>query len=82
MSRLFSLAALLWALAGAAWPAETNRYALLLEDPPLVVQVASREELESVRTRQASQRIAARQGELRQELARRGIAVTGASHIL
>ncbi|MCS7314439.1 MAG: S8 family serine peptidase [Bryobacterales bacterium] len=59
-----------------------DRYALILEDPPVASQIRSREELESLRTRETAQRLAARQQTLRRELARRNVAVTGAAHLL
>jgi minor extracellular serine protease Vpr len=84
MSRLWTLLALLLTLLYPAAPRDraADHYALLLEDPPLVAQIGSREELESLHTRQAGQRLLDRQRALRQELERRGIQVTATSHIL
>lgn len=81
MSRLFA-----WLLAGLlalGSPADSSdRYALILEDPPVVSQIRSRDELESQHTRQAVGRLAAKQEALRQELMRRGVHVTGTSQLL
>ena len=84
MSRLWTLLALLLALVPLGAPAdrEPDRYALLLEEPPLAAQIGSREELESARTRQAVERLLDRQRALREELERRGIPVTATSHVL
>lgn len=84
MSRLWTLLALLLALVHPAAPRdrEPDRYALVLEDPPLAAQIGSREELESARTRQAVERLLDRQRALRDELERRGIRVTATSQIL
>lgn len=81
MSRLLSL--LLAAALGAPGLArEADRYALILEDPPVISRIGSREELESLRAREAAERLVAVQGSLRRELARRKIPVTGAAHLL
>lgn len=81
MSRLLTLLlAGLLAMTGAA--RDADRYALILEDPPVVAQIHAREELESLRTREAAGRLLARQEAVRRELARRNIQVTGAAHLL
>jgi len=66
----------------SSWPLaaqrDLDRYALILEEPPLAAQVASRKELRATAAVEASQKIAAAQQSLRRELARRKINVTGA----
>ena len=53
-----------------------NRYALILDDPPVSRQFASRAELDSVNGRNYRRQIEARQQTLRDQLAARDIAVT------
>jgi minor extracellular serine protease Vpr len=53
-----------------------NRYALILEDPPVLERFASREVTESVAARSYRQQIEAKQASLKRELATRNIRVT------
>ncbi len=55
-----------------------ERWALIMDDPPLAAQVASRKELTKAAAQDAAGRIEAAQQGLRQELAQRQIRVTGA----
>lgn len=66
----------LWAQRG--W----DRYALVLEDPPLAEQITSRKELERMAGDDRLRRIEAAQASLRRELEQRHIAVTGAVQTL
>lgn len=75
---LVPFALLCLALLGWAAPRDLDRYALLLEDPPLAASVRSRQDLDSEAARQALHRLQARQQGLREELRRRNVEVTGA----
>lgn len=70
----------------AASPSMAQRvrgeYALVLEDPPLVEQIAAREGLESAAAEEARQRIQEAQDKLAAELEQRGIAVVSRAHTL
>jgi len=57
---------------------DLERYALILDEPPLAAQVASRKELRAAAALEALARVEAAQRSLRQELAQRNIPVTGA----
>jgi minor extracellular serine protease Vpr len=73
------LAAILWvaALAGTLVAQRGyERYALVLEEAPLAAQVSSRKDLRAIAP-DVPARIEAAQNRLREELARRGIRVTG-----
>ncbi len=59
-----------------------NRYALILEDPPVSSRISSRQELQSASARTQGQQIAARQQTLRTSLASRKIQVTGSADTL
>ena len=59
-----------------------NRYALILEDPPVLERFASREVSESVAARSYRQQIEAKQASLKQELATRNIRVTSSVSIV
>ncbi len=79
MSRLLSaLLAAACSAALAAPPRYAGRYALVLEDPPVLKRLAARESIDSPKAREASRAIRARQAELRRELERRGFHVTAA----
>jgi len=69
-------------LASLPLGAETRRYALILEDPPVVAKIASRSQLRSPAALDAEARIASAQESLRQQLAERKIPVTGSVKIL
>jgi uncharacterized protein (TIGR03437 family) len=78
-----------WLVFGAtllffAFPlrAQSHRYALLLEDPPIAARIASRHELRSPAALDAKARIEAAQQALRQQLAERQIRVTGSAKLL
>ena len=61
----------------------SNRFALILEDPPVSAKATSREEmLNSAASRNYRQQIAARQQSIRAELASRKIQVTSATETL
>jgi len=81
-----ALAALLWASvttsATAAARFASGRYALILEDPPVSTQYASRDTLQSVPAQTMRQQIQARQQVLRTELVSRRFAVTGSVQTL
>ena len=62
---------------GAVPQTAPNRYALILEDPPVSDRFVSRTELDSVGARSYRQQIEARQQLLRKELASRNFQVTG-----
>ena len=62
--------------------AESRRYALILEDPPITAKIASRRELRSKAALDAGARIEAVQQSLRQQLAERKIHVTGSAKTL
>lgn len=72
------------ALASAAFAASPRlgRYALVLEEPPVARQIASRAELNSPAAKAAAARIQTRQAQVIAELKQRGVAVTGATHTL
>ncbi|HWR54395.1 MAG TPA: S8 family serine peptidase, partial [Bryobacteraceae bacterium] len=72
------------ALASAAFAASPRlgRYALVLEEPPVARQIASRAELDSPAAKAAAARIQAKQAALKAELKQRGVAVTGATQIV
>src|SRR5574341_37761 len=59
-----------------------NRYALILEEPPLARQVRDRKELRTAASDDPRRRIEAAQASLRTELERRKIPVTGAVQTL
>ena len=69
-----------------SWPLAAQRgwerYALVLEDPPLATQVAARKDLRTAAAREVSVRLEAAQERLRQELVRRDIRVTGSAKTL
>lgn len=69
--------AILTTFAAPAAQRGADRYALILSDPPLVNQIRSRAELHSRAAVAAARKIEAAQQTLRQELAARGIHVTG-----
>jgi len=79
---LLLLLLLLAALVSAAATRDLDRYAVILEEAPLAAQVRSRQELGTERARESAGRLLEAQRRLRQELARRNIAVTGAAHTL
>ena len=56
---------------------ESGRYAVFLEDPPVVARFAAREQLQTPAAAAYGQQIETRQQALRRELASRNIAVTG-----
>ena len=62
--------------------AETRRYALILADPPVAERFHSAEERSSEAGREYRSRIEKTQAELRAELERRQIRVTGATQVL
>lgn len=67
----------------ASWAQRgSDRYALILEDPPLAEQVLSRKELERMAGDDRLRRIEAAQAALRRELERRNFPVTGAVQTL
>ncbi len=70
------------AAAGSAQSTRLGRYALVLEDPPLIARIGSRAELGSPRAQAALAAIQARQAQVREELERRGFRVTGSVHTL
>lgn len=82
MKRLRRLLVLLAVCLAAAAPRDLDRYALVLDDPPVAAQVSSRAEWHGKRAQDAARRILAAQQTLRRELERRKIHVTGASHKL
>jgi minor extracellular serine protease Vpr len=59
-----------------------NRYTLLLEDPPVASRFARREDLQSAAAAAYRSRIEARQRDVKNELARRQIQVTGSTSTL
>jgi minor extracellular serine protease Vpr len=59
-----------------------EEYALVLKDPPLVAQIASRKDLRLAASEDRLRRIEAAQDKLRGELERRGFHVVGSVHIL
>jgi uncharacterized protein (TIGR03437 family) len=75
---------LFWLLACGVLGAEArlNEYALILADPPVARQAASRQGLEAQAARGPRARILAAQERLSEELARRGVRVTGAAQTL
>jgi minor extracellular serine protease Vpr len=79
---LVVLALLVLAVALWAAPRDLDRYALILQEPPVAAQVASRKELDGPAARSAARRLLAAQQALREELARRRVPVTGAAHLL
>lgn len=74
INRLLVLA--LFVISLPAW-AQLRRYALVLEDPPLVERVASRKELRTQAAVDAAARIESAQRALRQQLAARNVKVVG-----
>jgi minor extracellular serine protease Vpr len=62
--------------------AESRRYALILEDPPITAKIASRKELRSKAALDAESRIRGAQQSLRRQLAERRIRVTGSAKTL
>src|ERR1700730_4549431 len=83
----FSKRSALFVLAIAAAPAifgqtTTNRYALILEDPPVSERFATRAATESIAGTSYRQQIEAKQQRLRQELSSRNIPVTGSVSML
>lgn len=82
MRRLSPLLLGLFAGLLAAAPRDFDRWALILEDPPLAVQVGSREQLYRSEARQKAERLLARQQQVVAELRRRNIPVTGTVHRL
>ncbi len=77
---LFALSALAALLTAA--PRDLDRYALILDDPPVAESLRSARELETAPARELAQRLQRRQRTLRTELRRRNIEVTGAVHLL
>ena len=77
--RIIVLLAIVYIAGSSAGFAEiaTNRYALVLEDPPVASQFQSREAVQSAAGRSYHQQIQARQRAIRTELATRNIQVTG-----
>jgi minor extracellular serine protease Vpr len=77
--RRFPLRLLLWFIVASSSLAQTypGRYALLLDDPPVMSRFATREETRSANARIYRQRILARQQALRSSLSLRNIQVTG-----
>ncbi|HSB18245.1 MAG TPA: S8 family serine peptidase [Bryobacteraceae bacterium] len=59
-----------------------DEYALVLQDPPLAAQVPSRKELRRAAADDGLRRIEAAQSQMREELGRRGIHVSGSARIL
>ncbi|MEK7408330.1 MAG: S8 family serine peptidase [Acidobacteriota bacterium] len=82
MRRLSRFALLLLAPLAMAAPRDLDRWALILDDPPLAAQVSSREELRGKAAQDTARRLLAAQQRLRRELAQRHIQVTGAAHTL
>jgi uncharacterized protein (TIGR03437 family) len=62
--------------------AQSHRYALLLEDPPVAARIASHNELRSQVALVAKARIEAAQQTVRRQLAQRQIRVTGSAKLL
>src|SRR5258708_3353249 len=60
----------------------SNRYALILEDPPVAERYASRESVQSAPARNYQQQVEARQQSLRTELTTRSIGITGSASSL
>jgi minor extracellular serine protease Vpr len=80
MYRICAFLVLLAALA-AAQPAG-NRYALILEDPPVAAQITSKDTARSAVAQSQRQRIESRQRTLKAELVNRRILVTGSANTL
>ncbi|HZT31048.1 MAG TPA: S8 family serine peptidase [Bryobacteraceae bacterium] len=59
-----------------------NRYALILEDPPVSSRISSKEAMQSTTAKSYAQQIAAKQRLVRTELASRNIRVTGSADTL
>ncbi len=77
---LVVLSFLIYGMASAA--ALSNRYALILEDPPVSERYASRQTVQSAPARNYQQQVEARQQILRTELGSRKIAVSGSASTL
>jgi minor extracellular serine protease Vpr len=60
----------------------SNRYALILEDPPVAERYASRESVQSAPARSYQQQVVAKQQALRTELTSRSIGITGSASSL
>jgi len=84
MKRWLTLLVFFLLLPAWLWPSprDVDRYALILDDPPVAAHVRTRRDLESPGAREAEHRLLAAQQSLRRELARRGIAVTGSVRTL
>ncbi|HYP13064.1 MAG TPA: S8 family serine peptidase, partial [Bryobacteraceae bacterium] len=76
-------AALLLLLTSVCLPAHRlDRYALVLEGPPLASQAAERKDLQRLAVSDRRSRLAAQHGSVRSALAQRNIRVTGANQLL
>lgn len=78
---VFLIALWIFSSIGFAQPV-SNRYALVLEDPPVSSRFASREQVRSAAALSYRQQIEGRQRSLRSELASRRVTVTGSASTL